>query len=1059
MKRLFPLLLLLSIAGFVSAQETISIQIQMIDPESRENRDLINNIIVDSAARASRVYGEYIRVGQNSDSAQYELQLMAIIDDENPLMVASFTKLSTGENISQSLLGEITDDSHRYLSEVIFKLWADMNSEKLILSTPLPQFMEEIPSRFITEAVAPGFSGYSTASAVAVKKNGNIILAMGSLCYEMTEDFNILSQIGGDIFNQSSAIFAFGASVTPGGTVYLKPTGGREIIRVIEGSPRSVRVRAGIDVNGPMAILNNGICILYHTTSQKFIRIDGSKRSEIDLNLGPYSYVFAMAAGPEGNLWIHDSMEQRFKIYSDDGTFINSVIPVGLGGETLTPMSMTIYNSGEILLYSNSALYKFSKEGILLWKMAGYHFREEESFPVTPVNLAVDSQRGFIYMADYSANRLLKFFDPSGISLQPDDRTETVLRLNENIDRDPDSSEYLWDKIDFYLNQESWILAKLWLEELTTIKPFDDKAQTLLVQMELKSLLSQVQELKNETAQLIEKLGPESARQKFSQTVQLFEKILSLNPANNQIISDLNRFKETFNRESATVGSQQKPLTIASIHIENIFPSLIHYYQNNPVGTVLVKNDLQVPIQNIRAELSLRQFIDFPIESIIIPALQPGEEIAIGLNILLNEKAFNIEEDLPLLAQVNVHYEVEDEMQSVAKTTGATLYRRTALSWDNTAKLAAFIMPNEGVVSAFSHRVLKRNLQSDGLPPKLVKAARICDALGTYGISYVEDPDSPFSLILGKEQHVDTVRYPRTTLNIQSGDCDDTTALLASLLESSGIKTAIMTSPGHVFTAFDSEEPIANRWMFEQEGFTTIAHGGTIWIPIETTVLSEGFYNAWASASSIILNNRQTDIDFVPVKEQREMFPPLPLVESNMIIVEPSEEQIDPLNTDSLENLRNSLYVTSVSSLEAQIPDNSLRKQRQLNNKLGILHARFGEFHKAESLFRNLIQENPSYLSPYMNLGNLFYSQKEFEIALDIYEEAKEIKPESLMVNLALAKTFHQLDDISNTKKFFNVILSRSETLSDQFAYLVDNNNSTRAGIDEEPPITWDIEE
>jgi hypothetical protein len=91
--------------------------------------------------------------------------------------------------------------------------------------------------------------------------------------------------------------------------------------------------------------------------------------------------------------------------------------------------------------------------------------------------------------------------------------------------------------------------------------------------------------------------------------------------------------------------------------------------------------------------------------------------------------------------------------------------------------------------------------------PRLFRALRIIDALGARGIEYVEDPASPISVVLGQESAVDTVRFPRTTLLYQSGDCDDTTALLTSLLEAAGIRTAILTSPGHVFAAFESGEP------------------------------------------------------------------------------------------------------------------------------------------------------------------------------------------------------------------------------------------------------------
>lgn len=1062
MKRLLILILFLFSHSLITAGEIISLEIQIISPETEENRSLVRNILIKSAARASRMYSDYISVEMKENLTapdEYNLQMIAVMDGENSALVANFTDRKSGESLSQSLPGEISETSYLYLSEVIFKLWADFNLRMIRSDEPLPQFMEEVPSRYIAESVDPGFAGYNTASAVAVKENGNIVLAMGSLCYELTGDFNIVSPIGEDIFHQGSSVFVFGAAVTPGGTVYLKPVSGREIFRVIEDSPRTQRVRTGIDVTGPMAVLNNGITVLYHTMSRKFIRIEGNKRSEIDLNLGPYTYVYAMAAGPEGNIWIHDNVEQRLKIYSDKGDFINSMILVGLNGETLTPMSMTVNDNGTVLLYSNSALYKFSREGILLWKMDGYHFRENESFPITPVNISVDSENGFIYMADYASNRVLKFYDPDLNRAGPDDSTTLILDLNRKIDSDPDSADLLWEKINHYLKQESWILAKLWLEELTNINPFDEKADLLLSQIELNTLMNQVQKMKKMTMDIMDSLGPESARQKYSSTVQLFEKILSISPENREIVDDLNRFRESFNRASALPEKKDKPLTIASFSVDNIFPSLIHYYRNNPVARVSVKNELDKTVHNIRASLSLRQFIDFPLETEAVESLEPDGVVEIDLNILLNERAFNIREDLPLLAQVNITYETDEGLQSISRTAGVTLYRRTALSWDNTAKLAAFIMPNEGIVTSFSHRVLDSERDIEGIPEKITEAARICDALGTYGIRYVEDPDSPFSMISGKKQHVDTVRYPRTTLSIRSGDCDDSTALLASLLESAGISTAIMTSPGHVFLAFNTEEPAGSRWMFESESLRILEQDGTIWIPLESTVLQKGFFDVWADASSIIIRNRESDIGFVPVHSQRESFPPLPLGESNIIIVEPAAEQVDPLFGDSIKKLTDSMYVSKVSLLESQISENTGRRKRLLSNKLAILHARFSNSGEAENLFKILINENGEYLSPYINLGNLYYSNGDYNRALNIYLEAEQIKSDSVMVQLALCRTYHKLNDRSNTVKYYELVRSRSESLSDRFAYLIPDNQTARAGIEEEPALNWAIEE
>lgn len=160
---------------------------------------------------------------------------------------------------------------------------------------------------------------------------------------------------------------------------------------------------------------------------------------------------------------------------------------------------------------------------------------------------------------------------------------------------------------------------------------------------------------------------------------------------------------------------------------------------------------------------------------------------------------------------------------------------------------------------------------------------KIAEALGKYGIKYTRDPDSPAESVIGFPEKIDTVRFPRKTLLIHSGDCDDSTSLLASLLESGGIETAVITSPGHVFLAFNTEEPKQNRWMFSTPETSVITYSGTIWIPLETTALNSGFTHSWILASreySKYSNSGRTE--FLPVRKLWRVYPPVPLKKVSM---------------------------------------------------------------------------------------------------------------------------------------------------------------------------------
>lgn len=1053
MKKSLLFLFLISLLPISAIADSVTLDAQIISPSTSENQDFINSIISRAAADASRRYSQYMKVFPRNEYRQnpdYNIKITAVLEGETPVINLQL------DDLTQAIMGPFDQKSYIYLSEVVFKLWSLKNPDAISINQQQPLFLEEVPAALIIESAIPDFEGYETISAAAFKNNGNLVMALGSLCYEVDRNFDIVEPLGQDQFKANGATFLMGVSVTPEGTVFLKPASGREVFKIIDGSSRTMKIRVGIDVSGPMAVLPSGSAILFDTAGKKFIRLKGTRRSELPVKLNPYAYIYSMASGPEGNLWLFDNMEQRFKVYSEDGTYINSIIPVGLGSDTLFPMSMTVTGDGSIIAYNNTgSLYRFNSAGILLWKMTKYINREEENFPMTPMNLALDEKDGYIYMSDYAGKRVLKFYDPGLDSGEKNKKVQEILTLNRTLNSDPYGDNPVRAKADYYLEQESWVLARLWLEELINLNPLDQIAEEQLDSIQIRAMMKQAADLERQTMEKAQKIGPESARTLFNRTIGLYEKILSIDRNNSDAAGRMTRFREAYNREAAGTGSGETPLTIAALSIEEIFPSLIHYYKNNPVGTVLIRNDLAVPVSEIRASLDLGRFIDFPLESEKVELLNPGGEARLDLNVLLNDKALNLREDLPIPVQVKVLWKQNGQERSMVKTAAAQMYRRTALTWDNTAKLASFIMPNETVVSSFSHRVLGGETQCTGLPEKMVRTARICDALGTYGINYVEDPDSPLSQVLGKEQQVDTIRYPRTTLHIRSGDCDDSTALLASLLESSGIATAIMTSPGHVFLAFDTEEPASNRWMFKEETREIILHRGTIWIPIETTVLQKGFGHAWETASAIIIRSSKNEIEFLPVSEQRKDFPPLPLGESHLPVVEPVEQKVDELNDETLTLLKDFLYTENSDKLENALKTNSGRQERRDSNRLAILQARFGEYGKAESVFKRLIDDDRTYLSPYLNLGNLYYVQGKYEESRQVLTEAQEINSSSIMLNLALAKVFYRLGDRNASDRYYKLVEGESEELADKYAYLSNSGNTARAGIDDEPPLSW----
>jgi hypothetical protein len=241
---------------------------------------------------------------------------------------------------------------------------------------------------------------------------------------------------------------------------------------------------------------------------------------------------------------------------------------------------------------------------------------------------------------------------------------------------------------------------------------------------------------------------------------------------------------------------------------------------------------------------------------------------------------------------------------------------------------------------------------------------------------------------------VDTIRFPRTTLAYKGGDCDDTTALLASLLEAAGIPTAILTSPGHVFLAFDTGEKEADAWLFPAADLRTIRHAGKLWIPVETTLLSRGFSAAWESASELVKKHQgSASFEFIPVADLRTIYPPLPLPPNNQAALLPDPARRAALINQSAKNLSGVLYTANLRRLEKEGAGLSGTAKSRTENRLAQLHTRFGQGGQAAAVLTGILARDPNYLPAYLNLATLSLGSGKRAEALYRLRQAASVRP------------------------------------------------------------------
>ena len=295
------------------------------------------------------------------------------------------------------------------------------------------------------------------------------------------------------------------------------------------------------------------------------------------------------------------------------------------------------------------------------------------------------------------------------------------------------------------------------------------------------------------------------------------------------------------------------PLVITDVDRKYNYP----LEEANKIGRIWLKNESNKEI-TVHIKLFIHEFVNkngTEVASRI--EMQPLQRLSVPIQqLVLSQKAVDLSQSQPVEATIRVI----ESGGSAYRTFPVTflLHDNHSIQLDDVAKLACFISSEssatDSAIGAFINQVrtaFQTEIDSADIPENLYVAMLLFNVL--HGVSYARDPNIP-----RQRGTIDEIKYPHEMLESLMGqhsedddkstfgDCDDSTALYCSLLESVGIKTALIQLPSHVLMAFDlgniSVEQ-AQEIGLPNDYYETV--NGQAWIPIETTLIKEGFAAAW----------------------------------------------------------------------------------------------------------------------------------------------------------------------------------------------------------------------
>ena len=478
-------------------------------------------------------------------------------------------------------------------------------------------------------------------------------------------------------------------------------------------------------------------------------------------------------------------------------------------------------------------------------------------------------------------------------------------------------------------------------------------------------------------------------------------------------------------------GSVEMP----SLDLRPAFPLFYKYYDDHPIGTMELKSNLKVPASDIKAQVYIKEYMDAP-KTVSVPGtLAPGESRKVDLYALFTDKVLGITEGTKVAAEITVSYTVEGQSYENRKIETMSLMGRNAMTWDDNRKAAAYVTSKDPGVLNFARSVSSyiRAKENRSICDNLQAAIAFHEALDLYGMNYTPNPKTPYDQVSQHKDVIDFLQFPRETFQYKAGDCSDLSILYASLFQAVGIDAAFITVPGHIFIAVDTcmTPEQAPKELIPTSQF--IAYKNHAWIPIEITAIHDGFMRAWQlGAKEWTENNSSGQAGFYPIQEAWSVYQPVGLTGTEATVTVPQSDLILHAYLGEVQKYLDTALAPMVATLQGQSQGGT---NLVAMNNLGVLYAKYGQSDKAEQTFKQILRLK-AYLPTILNLGHLYYSNKDWKNALALYQQAGQANPNDPHTLLALARVNQEMQNYPDAKSSYEKLKAVNPTLASQFAYL-----------------------
>ena len=516
----------------------------------------------------------------------------------------------------------------------------------------------------------------------------------------------------------------------------------------------------------------------------------------------------------------------------------------------------------------------------------------------------------------------------------------------------------------------------------------------------------------------------------YDAAIATLNKAVKLNPS----ADNKRELEGAYDRKKKAQSGSGGRIVMENLRLERVFVAAHKQYATRPVGHIRVRNDSAEDYKGMKLSFFIKEYMDFPMAR-DIPALKARSALDLDLNATFNSKVLGIDEDTRVLVVVTLAMaDARDGTQEL--TQPMTLYGKNALVWSNSDMIGSFVTPRDDTLRNFVREAANRHggAPQSVLNRPLSQAATVFNVFSALGLRYQPDPNTPYSRLSADQ--VDYVQFPRETLKLRSGDCDDLSVLLAAAYENLGIESALVEVPGHLFMMFRTGVKEAERGLISLQDELLAIRDGEVWIPVEATLLATSFSEAWAEGARKYRDAAaKNEVKVVSLRQAWERYPPATLAPAALTVDVPSGERVTRLIEREQRLLLSRRLEREVQPYRQALAANP--KDIDARMQIGIVYARNGVMDSAQREFDTVLEIDPRNASALNNRGNLYFARGDFERALDAYRTAEELDPADAGIRVNEALAFYRLGKLSEARDKFREAAKLKSDITGQYSSFV----------------------